>query len=96
MTQVIVNVIDHRMSLADAMNAPRLHHQALPDTIRYEAGGFTSEVLDSLRAMGYGLGAGAQSGNPTEALARIAAVMRVAGGWVGKMDSRSTGGAAGY
>jgi gamma-glutamyltranspeptidase/glutathione hydrolase len=95
-TEVIVNVIDHRMSLADAMNAPRLHHQALPDTIRYEAGGFTSAVLDSLRAMGYGLGAGAQSGNPTEALARIAAVMRVPGGWVGKMDSRSTGGAEGY
>src|SRR3989449_277499 len=33
---VISNVIDHGLSLADAVTAPRLHHQALPDTIRLE------------------------------------------------------------
>ncbi len=54
-TQTIVNVIDHRMSLADAINAPRLHHQALPDTVRYERDGFSAGLLDSLRAMGYGV-----------------------------------------
>ena len=34
-SQVILNVVDQHMTLADAMRAPRLHHQALPDTLRY-------------------------------------------------------------
>src|SRR5439155_8620654 len=44
--QVILNVIDHRMSLADAMNAPRIHHQSRPDSIPVQPGGSqTSFVL---------------------------------------------------
>ena len=50
--QVILNVIEHRMSLADAMNAPRIHHQALPDTIRIDAGRFDSRVRRPARANG--------------------------------------------
>ena len=38
---VISNVIDHRMPLPDAVAAPRMHHQALPDSLRVEEGGFT-------------------------------------------------------
>ena len=37
--QAIVNVIDHRMSLADAVGAPRSHNQALPDMLFYEQTG---------------------------------------------------------
>jgi gamma-glutamyltranspeptidase/glutathione hydrolase len=33
---VIVNVIDYRMSLADAVAAPRIHHQWMPDEVRVE------------------------------------------------------------
>ena len=51
---VISNVIDHRMTLAEAMGAPRMHHQALPDSLRVEDGGFLPESLDSLRARGHG------------------------------------------
>ena len=40
---VISNVIDHRMALADAVTAPRMHHQALPDSIRVEQDGFTGD-----------------------------------------------------
>ena len=54
-TQVILNVLDHRMTLADAMRAPRLHHQALPDELRHESGGLTPAAADSLRAMGHRL-----------------------------------------
>src|SRR5256885_335995 len=54
-SQVMRNVIDYRMTLSDAMGAPRIHHQALPDSIRYEQGGIPAAVLDSLAAMGYGL-----------------------------------------
>jgi len=38
-TEVILNVLDHRMSLGAAVAAPRMHHQALPDVTRYERGG---------------------------------------------------------
>ena len=51
--QVVSNVIDHDMGLRDAVAAPRIHHQALPDAVRVDRGGFVPEVLDSLRAMGY-------------------------------------------
>ncbi|WP_346295960.1 gamma-glutamyltransferase [Rhodopseudomonas sp. P1] len=50
--QVIVDVIDYRMNVADAVAAPRLHHQWLPDEVRVE-GGFPDATLDALRAMGH-------------------------------------------
>lgn len=36
--QVIMNVIDHGMNIAEASTAPRIHHQWLPDEIRIEEG----------------------------------------------------------
>jgi gamma-glutamyltranspeptidase/glutathione hydrolase len=36
--QVILNVIDHGMNIQTAVNAPRIHHQWLPDVIRIEQG----------------------------------------------------------
>src|SRR5256886_13857247 len=53
--QVIVNVVDHGMSLAEAVAAPRVHQQALPDVVFYERGGLAQTTLDGLRAMGYQL-----------------------------------------
>ena len=87
-SQVILNVIDHRMTLADAMSAPRLHHQSLPDTIRLERGGFTAAVVDSVHAMGYGTTAGG--------VGLANAIMRVPGGWHGVSDPRASGFAVGY
>ncbi|MDQ8155694.1 MAG: gamma-glutamyltransferase [Gemmatimonadota bacterium] len=88
-TEVILNVIEHRMSLADAMRAPRLHHQSIPDTLRYEAGAFSDAVADSLRAMGHAL-------LRTGGLANANGIMRVNGGWIGVREPRSTGGAVGH
>jgi gamma-glutamyltranspeptidase/glutathione hydrolase len=86
---VISNVLDHRMTLADAVTAPRLHHQALPDTIRVEKGGFLKAVLDSLRAMGHAV----QEQNPW---GDVEAIIRVPQGWQGVSDPRRGGGGAGY
>ena len=36
--QVIMNVIDHKMNIQEAVNAPKIHHQWLPDEIRIEKG----------------------------------------------------------
>lgn len=51
--QVILNVVDHRMNIAQAIAAPRLHHQWLPDQIAAEAYALPKEVLDALKAMGH-------------------------------------------
>ncbi len=48
--QVISNLIDHRMGLPEAVRAPRLHHQALPDSVQLEEGGFLPAVLDTSEA----------------------------------------------
>jgi gamma-glutamyltranspeptidase/glutathione hydrolase len=51
--QVISNVIDHGMSLMDAVAAPRVHHQHLPDRIQLEPGALPDDVVAELRAMGH-------------------------------------------
>ena len=88
-SQVILNVLDYRMTLADAMSAPRLHHQALPDSLSIERDGVTPAVADSLRAMGYGVSA-------SRGIGLVNAVMRVRGGYEGVSDPRSSGKPVGY
>ena len=53
--QVISNVLDHRMTLAEAVSAPRVHHQHLPDRIACEPGGLERDVIEALRGLGHGL-----------------------------------------
>ena len=89
-SQVILNVLDHRMTLADAMSAPRIHHQALPDELRFESGGLTESTQAALRAMGYTLDDNAGG------IGTVIGIMRVRGGWEGFVDPRSYGGATGY
>jgi len=88
-SQVILNVLEHRMTLGDAMRAPRIHHQALPDSLTYEAGGFGRAVLDSLRTMGHGM-------REIRSLVNINAIMRVPGGWEGLPEPLRSGGAVGH
>jgi gamma-glutamyltranspeptidase / glutathione hydrolase len=85
----ISNVIDHRMPLPDAVAAPRMHHQALPDSIRVEENGFTRTTLDSLRARGHAINESGHWGD-------VEAIVRTAGGWQGVSDPRRGGGGAGY
>ncbi len=87
--QIIVNVIDYRMTLYDAFAAPRMHFQGLPEVVAIERGGLAQPVLDSLTAMGWKFDArGSASSSPV-------AIRRVAGGWEGTFDPRTSGGVAG-
>ena len=51
--QTILNVSEFNMNMQEAVNAPRFHHQWLPDEIRVEKHGFSESVLDSLQKKGY-------------------------------------------
>jgi len=86
---VISNLIDHGMSLPDAVAAPRTHHQGLPDKLQVEAGGVGTETLDSLRARGHLIEARPQWGD-------VEAIIRTPKGWQGVSDPRRGGGGAGY
>jgi gamma-glutamyltranspeptidase/glutathione hydrolase len=88
--QVILNVIDQHMSLPDAVAAPRIHHQALPDQTFYEHGGLSDATVRALQAMGHKMEQ--RHGNS----GIIAAIAKTAGGWVGVADPRYAGGALGY
>lgn len=50
--QLILNVIDHGMTMQEAVDAPRIHHQWFPDVLNIESG-IPNDVIDALRAKGH-------------------------------------------
>jgi gamma-glutamyltranspeptidase / glutathione hydrolase len=51
--EVIVNVIDHGMTLQEAIDAPRIHNQWLPDTVAAEPFALSGDTVKAMTAMGY-------------------------------------------
>jgi gamma-glutamyltranspeptidase/glutathione hydrolase len=51
--QTALNVIDYGMAPQDAVDAPRIHHQWLPDEVYYETQGLSPDTLKILQQMGY-------------------------------------------
>ena len=51
--QTILNVYEFDMGMQEAVDAPRFHHQWLPDQVTFEPGVFSPELLDSLKNKGY-------------------------------------------
>jgi len=51
--QVILNVVEFDMTMQQAVDAPRLHHQWLPDHIRMEVDLFSDDLKQQLEAKGY-------------------------------------------
>jgi gamma-glutamyltranspeptidase/glutathione hydrolase len=89
--QVISNVIDFGMTVQEAVDAPRVHHQWIPDTLIFERRGLAADALRNLGSMGYIL----QEVNLT---ACTQALMVDSGGsWLlGGADPREEGFAIGY
>ena len=56
--QVIVNVVDHGMNLQQAVDAPRIHHQWLPDSLDFEPYGLSPDTRAALEGMGHVFRAG--------------------------------------
>ena len=53
--QVIVNVVDFGLTIQEAIDAPRFHHQWLPDELRMEIHGFSEDVTKALESRGHRL-----------------------------------------
>jgi gamma-glutamyltranspeptidase/glutathione hydrolase len=51
--QTILNVYEYRLSMQEAVNAPRFHHQWLPDLITFEPNTFDSKTFETLKSKGY-------------------------------------------
>ncbi|CAM1371462.1 Gamma-glutamyltranspeptidase [Tenacibaculum litopenaei] len=51
--QTILNVHEYNMSMQEAVNQPRFHHQWLPDVIRMEPDGFDANLKKQLTEKGY-------------------------------------------
>jgi gamma-glutamyltranspeptidase / glutathione hydrolase len=87
--QVISNVIDHGMNIAEATIAPRIHHQWLPDEVLAERG-LSPDTVRLLQARGHSVRESLTSGS-------VHSIMAAPGGWAGAADTRQRGTlAAGY
>jgi gamma-glutamyltranspeptidase/glutathione hydrolase len=53
--QCIMNVVDHGMTVQEAVAAGRFHHQWLPDRIGHEEGAFSEETISKLKEFGHSL-----------------------------------------
>ncbi len=87
--QLIMNVIDHQMNVAEATYASRIHHQWFPDEIRVERS-LNEDTIRLLRAMGYKVVV-------KSAMGATQSIMLTADGLFGASDPRTAQGkAAGY
>jgi gamma-glutamyltranspeptidase/glutathione hydrolase len=99
--EAIVNVIDHGMDIQEAIDAPRIHHQWLPDTLSIEPHGLSPDTLKMLAGMGYHLDVADEGKTWGQAAGILVGGKSLgeieAGGgarYNGAMDSRSGSGAA--
>ncbi|MBI5464536.1 MAG: gamma-glutamyltransferase [Ignavibacteriales bacterium] len=90
--QVVLNVVDFEMNIADAIAAKRIHHQWLPDQVRYERNGLTDGTKKTLEAMGHTFWMYSSQGSVMGIIIDAQTGMRY-----GAADPRAAdGGAAGY
>jgi gamma-glutamyltranspeptidase / glutathione hydrolase len=88
--QVMLNVMDFRMNIQDAIDFPRVHHQWVPDRLDFERR-LSPDTIALLKEAGYVI----EEGKPI-VTARVEAIL-FADGWLqGCHDDRGQGKAAGY
>lgn len=88
--QIVLNVLVYEMNVGEAVSAPRIHHQWLPDRLMVERGGFEAATLSELRRRGHQIQEGEGWGNAN-------AIVLTSDGWLeGAADRRGEGAARGF
>ena len=87
--QTIINVLDHQMSLADAVHAYRIHQQWLPDKMEMEPDGLAPNVVKELKTMGHNVVEHIGMGD-------VEAIEVTESGLIGVSDTRSDGKPMGF
>jgi gamma-glutamyltranspeptidase/glutathione hydrolase len=90
-TQSVMNVIDFGMNIQEAIDAPRIHHQWLPDEIMYEKYGISPDTFGVLKGYGHGF-----TDSPGNIASATGIMIDEKGVRLGAIDSRSDGVAVGY
>lgn len=92
---VLMGVVDYRMNIQEAVNAPRFHNQWLPDVVNVEKW-FSPDTLNLLRSMGYKtqIGLGENETAPYWSDAECIAVDEKTGERLGATDGRNSNGKA--
>jgi len=85
--QMIVNIIDHGMNIAEAANAPRMHHQWYPDVLFLEPG-FSPDTVRLLEERGHDVQNSRSSSGSTQTVAFMDGLFR------GASDTRRPGAAS--
>lgn len=90
----VVNVVDFKMDIRQALDAPRLHHQWFPDLVRVEPGMLAEHPLamNQLREMGHAMADKPQRQGDAHSIW----IDPQTGELVGAADRRTSGSAAGY
>jgi len=95
---VLMGVIDYKMNLQEAVDAPRFHNQWLPDVVNVEKS-FFPDTMNLLQRMGYKvqIGLGEDGSSPYWSDAECAAIDEKTGIRLGATDGRNSNGkAVGY
>jgi len=95
---VLTGVVDYGMNIQEAVNAPRFHHQWMPDVVNVEKW-FSPDTVNALRQMGYTVEIGlhdADDVSPYWSDAECIAIDEKSGARLGASDVRSNGKAVGY
>jgi len=90
--QTVINMIDFDMTIQQAINAPRIHHQWFPDEILYEPYGMSPDTRIALETLGHKFAAKPGFVASTTAIA----IEEKTGVRLGAIDGRSDGEAIGY
>lgn len=94
--QTIVNVIDYGMSIQEAIDMPRFHHQWMPDTLFIEPYALNADTTRILEQRGHKLKTGYYSDDPYWGDAQIIMIDPKTGMRYAASDSRHAGAPAGY